>query len=206
MATKTDERRVKLRVDLIDVAERHIAEGSLSSLKAREVAREAGCSLGAIYNVFADMDELVFAVNARTLSRLDQTLASRMESIEDDDIIAIMTTLAMVYLDFSVENPNLWSALFEHQYTDGRATPEWLVTAQAKLIGYIAYPLRRFLPDMSDQEIETLARALFSAVHGIVLLGTENRFVAVPLGEIRTQLKVIVKSVMHGLRPAVIAL
>ncbi len=200
MATKTEERRDKLRVDLIDVAERHIADGGLSSLKARDVAKEAGCSLGAIYNVFADRDELVFAVNARTLGRLDQTLAAHLATIEDDDIIAIMITLAMVYLDFSVENPNLWSALFEHQYTDGRATPEWLVTAQAKLIGYIAYPLRRYLPEMSDQEIETLARALFSAVHGIVLLGTENRFVAVPLGEIRSQLEVIVTSTMHGLR------
>lgn len=200
MATKTAERRDRLRSDLTVIAERLIEEGGLTSLKARDVAAEAGCSLGAIYNVFEDMDELVFAVNGRTLARLDEALSSRTGSIENDDIIAIMTTLAMVYLEFAAENPRLWSALFEHEYTDGRPTPEWLVTEQVKLIGHIALPLRRYLPSMSDAEIQTLARALFSAVHGIVLLGTENRFVAVPLGEIRTQLDVIVKSTMHGLR------
>ena len=199
MATKTEIRRSKLRNDLIEAAEKRIAENGLATLKARDLARDAGCALGAIYNVFADMDELIFVVSSRTLSRLDEKLSSRIAQIGQDDTVEVMVGLAMTYLDFAAENPRLWSALFEHKFADGRPTPEWHLVEQAKLIGHIAVPLMDFLPDASHEEIQTLARALFSAVHGIVVLGMEHRFVAVPLPEIRSQIEIIVRSTLHGL-------
>ena len=63
----TEERREQLRGALIDAAETAIAEGGLSALKARDLARTVGCALGAIYTVFPDLDALILSVNLRTL-------------------------------------------------------------------------------------------------------------------------------------------
>jgi co-chaperonin GroES (HSP10) len=69
--SKTTERRHKLRLQLIEAAEAAVAANGMKSLTARDLAKQVGCSVGAIYNVFEDIDELVIAVNSRTLARLD---------------------------------------------------------------------------------------------------------------------------------------
>jgi AcrR family transcriptional regulator len=74
--SKTTERRHKLRLQLIEAAEAAVAANGMKSLTARDLAKQVGCSVGAIYNVFEDIDELVIAVNSRTLARLDRTIAA----------------------------------------------------------------------------------------------------------------------------------
>ena len=64
-----------LRLRLIDAAERTISESGLAALKARDLARAAGCSVGTIYNVFEHLDELILCVGSRTLAMLDGALA-----------------------------------------------------------------------------------------------------------------------------------
>ena len=57
--SKALERRAKLREDLILAAEKSISAGGLAALKTRELAREIGCANGAVYNLVADVDELI---------------------------------------------------------------------------------------------------------------------------------------------------
>ena len=78
--SKAAERRDKLRDALIDAAERTLETQGLRALRARDLAAEVGCAVGAIYNAVADLDELIYAVNARTLAALadaDQHLVCR---------------------------------------------------------------------------------------------------------------------------------
>ena len=56
---KTLEKREKQREDLIAAAERRIMVEGLPGLKSRDLARDIGCSNGAVFNLVADMDELV---------------------------------------------------------------------------------------------------------------------------------------------------
>lgn len=51
MAIETEIRREDLRNKLIELGEAIIAEHGLSALKARTLAAEAGCSVGAIYHI-----------------------------------------------------------------------------------------------------------------------------------------------------------
>ena len=68
----TADRRQSLRDGLIAAAEQAIAAEGLAGLRARDLARQVGCALGAIYNVFADLDDLIIAANARTLAARDR--------------------------------------------------------------------------------------------------------------------------------------
>ena len=64
MTDKRSQRRDALRGTIIALAQRRIASHGLSSLRARDLAQEAGCALGGLYNMFEDIDALVLEVNA----------------------------------------------------------------------------------------------------------------------------------------------
>ena len=78
MTTPTKTRRDVLREALIVIAEKQIAAEGMAGLRARDLATEAGCALGAIYNVFPDLTALTLEVNARTFADLGQDVAEAL--------------------------------------------------------------------------------------------------------------------------------
>ncbi|CAN7503302.1 TetR/AcrR family transcriptional regulator [Bradyrhizobium sp. LjRoot220] len=196
--SKTLERRAKLREDLILAAERSISAGGLAALKTRELAREIGCANGAVYNLVEDMDELVLLVGSRTLRRLDAAL-DEAESAGPPSPTEKLVRIAVAYCDFAAENLELWRALFEHRMTPGKPIPEWAVSEQMDLFRHIFQPLAALLPSRSAAELGVTARSLFSAVHGMVLLGLEQKLIAVPVEALRAEIAVIVRAMVKGL-------
>jgi len=83
----------------------------LSSLKARPLAQEAGCSLGAIYNIFEDLDALVMAVNGRTFRRLGRFVSAAVTERGGVAPTTQLVTMSHAYLQFAVEHTHLWRAL-----------------------------------------------------------------------------------------------
>ena len=71
----TVSRHEKLQNALIEAAERAIATQGLGALRARALAEEVGCAVGAIYTIFPDLDGIILAANSRTLIQID-TLCS----------------------------------------------------------------------------------------------------------------------------------
>src|SRR5262245_57551006 len=76
------QRRTQLRDALVAAAERTIEREGLRGLRARALAEEVGCAVGAIYNAVKDLDELVLLVNARTLTTLEAELAAADRTTE----------------------------------------------------------------------------------------------------------------------------
>jgi AcrR family transcriptional regulator len=198
-------RRAELREKLIDAAERLIEAHGLSGVKARPLAEAANCALGAIYNVFPDLDALILAVSARTLERLDAHLAPVLADAEKagssptDTARRGLLDLALAYLDFAYAHRASWRALFEHRLPEGRSVPEWLIADQARLFGKVEALLAPLLPSMSDADRALTARSLFSAVHGLVLLGLEEKLTAMPIGVLLDQLARLVRATVRGL-------
>src|SRR5688572_20925904 len=120
------ERRGALRESLVAAAGRAISERGVTGLKARELARETGCALGAIYNVFPDLDALVLAVNAKTLAELEAALRRAAASGVKGRAAAVdeLVRLADAYLEFAAANGQRWRALFEHRSPPGKELPQ----------------------------------------------------------------------------------
>lgn len=195
MAGKVEERKAKLRERLIDAAERQIEAGGLHSLKARELARVAECSVGAIYNIFDDLDALVMAVNARTFRALGSYVSAKVEARPDDGPNAQMITMAHGYLEFGVAHTNLWRALFDLEMSSEGPVPEWYLLELRAVFALISIPLERLYPDMDVDERDLMVRALFSSVHGICLLGLERRISAVPQDKIAFMLAQLLEQI-----------
>jgi AcrR family transcriptional regulator len=196
--SKALERRAKFREELILAAERSLSAGGLAGLKTRELAREIGVANGAVYNLVEDMDELILRVGSRTLGRLDASL-SAAEAQGTTSARDTLVRIAVAYCDFAAANLELWRALFEHRMTPGKPVPEWAVDEQMNLFRHIYRPLAALFPKRSGAELGVTARSLFSAVHGMVLLGLEQKLIAVPVIELRKEIAVIVGAMIDGL-------
>jgi AcrR family transcriptional regulator len=194
-------RRRKLRDALIGAAERTITAEGLRGLKARELAYKVGCAVGAIYNVFTDLDDLIFAVNALTLEQLEKTLTVAGNAGADPQANAIktLTHLALAYTDYAAAHTPRWRALFDHRLPQGREVPTWYVTNLHRLFVYIEEPLRKLAPALPPERRALVARSLFSAVHGIVIIGLEEKLQHLPLAVLREQVTLMVEAMARGL-------
>jgi AcrR family transcriptional regulator len=192
MAGKVAIRQAKLREVLIDVAEAQIASGGLATLKARPVAEAAGCSLGAIYNIFDDLDALVMAVNGRTFRRLGRFVSDAVQGADARDPSAQLVTMSHGYLHFASDHTHLWRALFDLEMSVEGPVPQWYLEELGAVFGLIAAPLAQLFPDLERAELDLMVRGLFSSVHGIVLLGLEQRISAVPLDQVERMLSQII--------------
>ena len=205
MSTReTAARRNALRKMLLAAAERTIAAQGFEALRARALADEAGCAVGAIYNVFSDLDELVIAVNSRTLTDLEQALlAAAPEGAalarDADEAIARMIRMGLAYTDFAAADTLRWRAVFNHSMSGGRPVPEWYRADQRRLFGYLDAPLRTLRPEATHEARALLTRSVFSAVHGIVVLGLEETLGVLPLPVLRQQVTLLVDAMGRGL-------
>jgi AcrR family transcriptional regulator len=198
--SKTLERRAKLRESLIDAAERAIAAKGLAGVKTRELAGEIGVANGAVYNLVEDVDELILRVGSRTLARLDATLTAaeaKGEAKGPAEPADQLVRIAIAYCDFAAGNLQLWRALFEHRME--RELPDWAVSDQLNLFRHIHAPLAKLLPKLSAEELGVTARSMFSAVHGMVALGLEQKLIAVPIKALRKEIATIVRAMVNGL-------
>ena len=192
------ERRAKLREALIEAAERAIATKGLAGLKTRDLAEEIGIANGGVYNLVEDVDELILRVGSRTLARLDASL-SLAEISGPSTPRETLVRIAVAYCDFAAENLELWRALFEHRMQPGKAVPEWAISEQMDLFRHIHRPLAVLFPRRSAAQLGITARSLFSAVHGMVALGLEQKLIAVPLNALRTEIATLTRAMIDGL-------
>ena len=195
MTRKSTERRRELREKLIDAAQARIAKGGIHSVKARDLAADSGCSVGAIYNVFQDLGALILEVNGRTFRALGQRVAASQDGLEDCAPADCLIRMSHAYLDFAVENTQLWQALFEVEMSTDMEVPGWYLEELGRLFAHIRAPLARRWPERSEAELDLLTRGLFSSVHGIVLLGLQNRISGVPRDKIAAMITTVLQEV-----------
>jgi len=199
----TDQRRARLRDALVTAAEQAIAQQGLGALRARALAEEVGCAVGAIYNVVEDLDDLVLLVNARTLAALERDLVAADHAAEPaegpDTAIARLVRMALAYLDFAAAQTPRWRTLFEHRMPSGREVPVWYREQQQRLFAYVEELLLELQADESRVRRALLARSLFSALHGLVVLGLEEKLQAIPLPVLREQVRFVVTAIGRGM-------
>ena len=198
MPMDTAARREQLKEALVDAAvARHRRRSGLAELKARALADEAGCAVGAIYNVVADLDELVLLANTRTLAALEQALAGRHGAgpRHRTGRSSSSSRLALAYLEFAAgPPPPMAGAVRASRWPRGDGTRRSGTGAiRSACSAMSSARLRSCSPTRAGRAAQLLARSLFSAVHGLVALGLEEKLQFIPLAALREQVTTIVE-------------
>lgn len=197
MAGKVAEKRKALRENLISLAEKKISEEGLGALRARDLAKEAGCAVGAIYNVFDDLSDLVLTVNARTFHRLAADVTAALDDAPSNPLDQLIS-MGESYHQFAVTNYKSWRAIFDVERDPTTPPPQWYLDELSHLFSYIDRPLTAALPDMDPKERQLFTRTLFTSVHGIVMLGLDARSAAVQSTAIDTMIRLLLT---YAVRP-----
>lgn len=192
--------REKLRADVFAIATRIVATEGLGALQARRIAAEAQCSVGSIYNVFGDLDGLIIAINVDTIGELGKALAASFENGKDQDTETRLADLALTYMHFALQNLNRWRAIFEHRLPAHREVPDHYRADQARLLALIE---KIIAADIAAPPARIqAARALFAAVHGIIVLAIDNKLSDFDPSATEAEIRFIVKAAAKGLNAA----
>jgi len=190
-----EQKKIRRRALILEISRGLIASKGLRSLKVRDIAEAADCSIGSVYNEFGDFDGVILTVNRETV----QTLTARLMAVPKDDPVRQLHGLAATYLEFAAEHANLLRSLFEHRMEEDRPFPEDILIMVMDAFKLMHEPLVRLMPDRDPEDVALLSRMMFSAVHGIISLGLEERMVAVPPDRLRQQVAQFVDTYLKGL-------
>ena len=87
--------------------------------------------------------------------------------------------------------------MFEHQFAKPRVVPEWYLECQNNLFAIVEGILEPAVRDESERRLA--ARALFSAVHGIVSLALDQKLGGFDRASTEAQIRFIVSAAAKGL-------
>ena len=187
----------EMRTRLVDAACAIMGEEGADGVKARALATRAGIAVGSVYNLFADLDEVVRAANGRTY---DDLYAVETEALETaraagEDPREQMLALAHAYLEFVKDNQRRWQGVLSFNRRQTVAPPRWYLEKEIELFRIIERAIEP-LPGAADPTRRRLtARALWASIHGIVTIAVANGFLMQPIEDVWEQIKIIVNAV-----------
>lgn len=173
MARRNDHSHDEIREMILDAAETIVMEHGLKGLSTRKVTRDIGYTVGTLYLVFENLDDLVTHINARTLNRLYQLLTG--ENTKDLTRKERLHRLGQVYVNFAYADPHRWGLIYEYRHSKDRPIPAWYKEKILQMFTIIEEVLKPLAPSRTEGEIEQAASALWAGVHGICMLGITQK-------------------------------
>ncbi|MDX8380867.1 MAG: TetR/AcrR family transcriptional regulator [Ghiorsea sp.] len=165
--------KLNIKSMAIDVAEENIHQNGVLAIKARHIAKSIGCAVGTLYNHFSCIDDLILAVNLRTLTNLETEL--RQATFKTEKGNQGIQTVVDTYIKFSLEYTHAWQALFEHLIPKHAKIPQVYFQQHQQLFQHIEEQLKAAHPQMSPTNIKLESRALWSGIQGVCALAINKK-------------------------------
>ncbi|MFB1490534.1 MULTISPECIES: TetR/AcrR family transcriptional regulator [unclassified Thiocapsa] len=142
-------------------------------LTTRAVAGRIGYTVGSLYFVFRNREDLILQVNERTLDELRVHITAALADVTE----ARVSLLAMgrAYLAFASAHPTRWRLIFEHARAPGSDLPESLVRKIEAFFLQVAESIAALNPWASPAEVRRSAQSLWGGVHGITVLALTGK-------------------------------
>ncbi len=200
MARRSDHTRDELRQMALDAARAIVKSEGVQGLTTRAVARRMGYTVGTLYLIFHNLDDLIFAVNAQTVADMRAGMEKATAGLQDpaDRLKAISSS----YLAFALQHPNLWRLAFEHQSSGAEPIPESITRETDQVLEQVLDGLRRLLPTLDEDALPTLAAAFWSGIHGVCHLTLTDTLKIAKAQSAHTVLDCQVNAFLGGLMPA----
>ncbi len=200
MGRRSDHSRDEIRGMAVSAAAKLVEKEGYQSLTARKVASEIGYTVGTLYHVFENFDDLIMHVNAQTIDEMAALIQQQTRKKRNPEIR--IRTMAEYYVQFATNHPHRWRLVFEHEPPRRLATPAQLQERRDVLFEMVADNLRELSPESAPHEVEHTATALWSGIHGICILALTGKLY---LGGAFSMVKLIdtlIDSVIHQFRRA----
>jgi AcrR family transcriptional regulator len=173
MARRNDHSREELREMALTAAENLLEQEGAAGLSTRKIASAIGYTVGSLYLVFENLDDLIIQLNGRTLKQLGQWLDDAASPRRDAP--SGIRELGRAYLRFAARHRGRWELIFDRRLTPEAVLPDWYRQEVAELFGRVERRLAGYAPERSEAERALAARALWSGVHGVGTLALSGK-------------------------------
>lgn len=144
----------------------------VQGVSARKVAARIGYTVGMLYHVFDNIDDLILQANAKLVQQL---VAQAELAVGEQAPANALRAMATNYLELAQSQTASWQLVFGHSMREGRAVPDWYQQLIQRLFELLEQALSRLAPNQNSSKTSMAARALWSAVHGVCLLSTDDK-------------------------------
>lgn len=196
MARRSDHSRDQIHEMALSATERIVREQGYQGLSARKVAGAIGYTVGTLYLVFDNLDDLILQVNGRTLDRLHARMVQ--EQAKQEQAKERLLQLGHSYIQFACEEPHAWQMIFEHRLTGEREIPGWFQLKVARMFALVETGLEPLAAQHSPGEIALAARALWSGVHGVCILAVSDKLDVVGVESVQNLTDLLVGNFLKG--------
>ncbi len=177
---------------------RILTEEGFRALTARRVAKEIGYTVGTLYLIFKNFDDMILAVNGETLDDLHDSLKQATGG-HGNSTEARVRALCEAYLAFAVSQRARWTLIFEYELPAKAAIPDWYgkkIMRNFALVEHVLEPLMEDRP----QKVREISRALWGGVHGICILALTGNLDVTGVNDVRPLLGILIDNFLCGLR------
>lgn len=157
---------------IIDSAYGLIEKHGVSHISTRKIATEIGYSVGTLYNVYQNINDILIHINSRTMDIFKTKLEGALMISDSKEQV---NRLAKVYLDFSVTNFHLWSLLFEYRFPQDHVAPKWYKTKINSVYMVLHEALLKQFPNLDESECNDAMLVIWSGIHGICALHLKGK-------------------------------
>jgi AcrR family transcriptional regulator len=194
MARRSEHTLEELREMVLSAAEGIVIQEGFNALTVRKVAMQIGYTVGSIYMVFNNMNDLIMHIKGRTLDELALHLTRHLPDVHSEQRIH---AIAATYLAFAHQHYNRWCMIFDA--SSDEPVPVWYQQKVDRLLAIVEEAC--VVPGSQAQaSLRLAARALWGGVHGICVLSLNGSLGRAGVDDVQATVRMLVEHFMTGWR------
>ena len=157
------------RERLIDSAIKLLDEKGSAGLQARLIAADAGISVGSLYKLIGDIDDVMREVAVRSYQQVAEEILHAIDKSNATTPREKLMVACLGYLSFVDRHMNRWETVLsrvKYKYD----LPEWFEGSIDSGFGLISDILRELPGEPTEEELLLHSYTIWASVHGIATL------------------------------------
>jgi len=200
MGRRNEHTQEQQREMALAAAELLVIREGIAGFSMRKVAQAIGYTVGNLYLLFANQDDLLAAINERTADAIHAFLQDACEP--HADARERLRAMGAAYIDFAQRHPHRFRLMFEHQLPADMLPRASTDMRLKRLFDLVERNLAPLLTGIKPEALRGAAAALWSAVHGVCVLTVSGKLKWSGLGDLRDLSDGVVDIVLTGLTGA----
>ncbi|AFL76047.1 TetR/AcrR family transcriptional regulator [Thiocystis violascens] len=175
MGRRGEHSKEELAALALEAAVAMLEEEGPTTLTTRAVAGRIGYTVGSLYFLFRNRDDLILRINERTLDELRAGIEMAVADCREPR--KAILGMGRAYLTFATAHPVRWRLIFEHVLPADAEVPAGLLAKIEDFFTRVAGYLSALAPERDPLAVRRSAQALWSGVHGITVLAITDKLV-----------------------------
>ena len=170
-----------------------------AALSMRKVAEDIGYTVGQLYLLFRNQDDLLATINERTADAIHAQLCDALDAAGGPagNTTAVMQALASAYSGYAQRHPHRFRLLFEHILPDSLKPRPSADLRIERLFGLVETVLAG---PLQGRPARIAAATLWSGIHGVCMLAVSGKLRWSGESDFRPLSDLLVQAFLGGLQ------